>query len=279
MLSRALSARVDSEQLTPQEALEVLRPGDAVLGRLDVLPTLDGVEDGLWVLGALAARNVVVLNSAAALVTAHDKLLTARLLHRHSLPHPRTVHVRDGRAAPPFTRPVVVKPRYGSWGQDVHRCDDESGYASTMELVRGRDWYPSHGVLVQELVRPRGYDLRVVVAGGCVVGAVHRIAAEGEWRTNVALGAVRRAVASLPRAITGLALAAARLLGCSLAGIDLVPDEQGGWMVLEVTGAVEFTADYTPWGDVFEDAAFLLEHEARRLAEIASEPTSSVSGG
>jgi len=44
------------EPMTPQGALEVLRPGDAALGRLDVLPTLDGMDDGLWALGALAAR-------------------------------------------------------------------------------------------------------------------------------------------------------------------------------------------------------------------------------
>ena len=65
-------------------------PGDAALGRLDVLPTLDGVDDGLWALGSLAARGVRTLNRASALLVAHDKLLTARFLLRAGLPHPRT---------------------------------------------------------------------------------------------------------------------------------------------------------------------------------------------
>ena len=65
------------ELMSPEEALNTLRPGDAALGRLDVLPTLDGIEDGMWALGALEARRVVVLNDAAALFATHDKLLTA----------------------------------------------------------------------------------------------------------------------------------------------------------------------------------------------------------
>ena len=79
--------------MTPSEALATLSPGDAAIGRIDVLPTLDGVDDGIWVLGALAARGVTVLNGAPALLAAHDKLLTARLLRRAGLPHP--AHASD----------------------------------------------------------------------------------------------------------------------------------------------------------------------------------------
>ena len=105
------------EEMTPQTALETLRAGDGALGRLDVLATLDGVDDGLWALGALAARGVHVLNDPAALLATHDKLLTARLLRRHGIAHPTTFHLRDGRRPPPFVGPVVMKPRFGSWGE------------------------------------------------------------------------------------------------------------------------------------------------------------------
>ena len=51
-LARAsLSLGVPATVMTPEQALQALRPGDVALGRLDVLPTLDGVEDG-----ALEAR-------------------------------------------------------------------------------------------------------------------------------------------------------------------------------------------------------------------------------
>ena len=46
------------ESMTPERALDELVSGDVALGRLDVLPTLDGSDDGLWALGALAAPEV-----------------------------------------------------------------------------------------------------------------------------------------------------------------------------------------------------------------------------
>src|SRR5262245_50276792 len=209
-LCHALIGGTAWKELTPHSALETLQPGDGALGRLDVLPTLDGVEDGLWALGALAARGVHVLNDPAALLATHDKLLTARILRRHHIPHPATLHVRDGRQPPRFVGPVVVKPRFGSWGSEVHRCDDPLTLEETLARVSRESWFQRHGALVQTLVPPKGYDLRIVVAAGRIVGAVHRIAAPGEWRTNISLGAVRRTVSSPPHEAAVLAVAAAR---------------------------------------------------------------------
>ena len=217
--------------MTPRRALEVLQPGDAALGRLDVLPTLDGMDDGLWALGALAARGVHVLNDPAALLVAHDKLLTARVLRRRDVVHPATTHVRAGRAVPRPLLPVVLKPRYGSWGREVHRCDDLSSLSEALARVRPSGWFRRHGAVVQELVAPQGYDLRILVAGGRIVGAVYRVAPEGEWRTNVALGGVRRPVLDPPRAAASVALAAAQAIGAALVGVDLLPDGFGGWVV------------------------------------------------
>jgi hypothetical protein len=89
-------------------------PGDVVLGRLDVRRTLDGVEDGLWRLQAVARAGGRLLNRPGALLTAHDKLSTAVALGRAGLPHPRTAHVRDARLPLSFGPPYVVKPASGA---------------------------------------------------------------------------------------------------------------------------------------------------------------------
>ena len=76
--------------LTPREALMTLAPGDAALGRLDIREGLDGIEDGLWALSELSASGISVLNPPSALISAHDKPVTARALRRAGLAHPET---------------------------------------------------------------------------------------------------------------------------------------------------------------------------------------------
>src|SRR5215204_1432676 len=94
----SLAFGVPAVVMTPEQALAGLRPGDLALGRLDVLPTLDGVEAGLWELRLLERRGIRVLNRAATLVAAHDKLATARHLESAGVPHPETTHLRPGQS-------------------------------------------------------------------------------------------------------------------------------------------------------------------------------------
>jgi glutathione synthase/RimK-type ligase-like ATP-grasp enzyme len=108
--------------LPPRDALRLLEPGDVALGRLDVRDTLDGIEPGTTELERLAELEVDVVNGASALVAAHDKLLTARILRRAGVPHPRTWLIAAGTPAPAPELPVVLKPRFGSWGRDVVLC-------------------------------------------------------------------------------------------------------------------------------------------------------------
>ncbi|HEV3479255.1 MAG TPA: hypothetical protein VG144_07380 [Gaiellaceae bacterium] len=266
-LIRALATHdVDAAWLPPREIPHRLTTGDTVLSRLDVRPTLDGVEDGIWELCRAERRGVTVLNAGSSMLRSHDKLSTALALGSRGVRHPGTAQVSGGGQEPPLPFPVVLKPRFGSWGTDVVLCRTRAEYDRHLAEMAGRPWFRAQGVLVQELVPPQGYDLRLIVVCGRVVGSVERHAQPGEWRTNVALGARRRPAAPASDAIA-LAVEAAAAVGGDLVGIDLLPLPGGGYSVLEVNGAVDFTSEYSLEGrDVFADVAGALAAAVRPRA-------------
>jgi RimK family alpha-L-glutamate ligase len=262
----ALAARgwpgARSHLLPPRKALLELSAGDVALNRLDVSHDLDSVEGGMWSVTQLEAQGVCVFNRPPAILSCHDKLLTARLLGRAALPHPRTRRLENSDSAAPLRYPVVAKPRFGSWGRDVELCTDAAALERYVSSMCKRSWWRIGGI-VQELVRPLGIDLRVIVAGGTVVGAASRTAAPGEWRTNVAVGGTPNRAVPPPDACE-LALAATSALGIDFAGVDLLPDGDS-WVVLEVNGAVDVRPMYSLDIDVYAAAL-------RSLQKTAEEP-------
>ena len=285
LVAAARAWDLDSELVDPHRALTSLDPGDVALARLDIREGLDGIESGTGELERLAAGGVDVRNPPTSLVVAHDKLLTARALRLAGLPHPHATLLSPALPAAVPELPVVLKPRFGSWGRDVERCMTAEELDAALVRLQRKPWFREHGVLAQELVEPRGsrleasaaeppmpgqktdagldgriWDLRLVVAGGTVVGAARRIARSGEWRTNAALGAQVEPVEPPPIA-RALALSAAQATRADLVGVDLLPTPNGGFVVLELNGAVDFRPMYAPLRDVFSDAvAALLEH-------------------
>jgi ribosomal protein S6--L-glutamate ligase len=250
--------------LPVEEVFRCVVPGDTVLARIDVLPTLDGVQACLWDLRRFERWDIRLLNGPNALLASHDKLLTALRLAKRGLPHPRTAHFGAGDRPPDLRPPVVVKPRFGSWGRDVILCETRRSLEDCLVRLGRRRWFRRQGALLQELVPSCGHDLRLIVARGEVVGAIERVAAPGEWRTNVSQGGTRRPV-DPPPAACALALAAAEAVGGDLVGVDLLPSGPG-YTVLELNGAVDFTLDYSLGGrDVFDKVARVLA-----LEELAS---------
>jgi RimK family alpha-L-glutamate ligase len=250
-------------------ALTSLEAGDVALARLDVRDGLDGIERGTGELERLVAGGIDVRNPPGGLIVAHDKLLTARTLRLAGLPHPHTTLISPALPTAVPELPVVLKPRFGSWGRDVERCTTLRELEDALVRLQRKPWFREHGALAQELVEPRGWDLRFVVAGGRVVGAACRIARRGEWRTNAALGAQVEPVDPPPIA-RALALAAAQATHSDLVGVDLLPTPNGGFLVLELNGAVDFRPLYSPGRDVFSDAVAALLEDGVRRPELAA---------
>ena len=137
LVAAAAGLGLQAEIVVPRRALTLLEPGDVALARLDVREELDGIERGTGELERLAAGGVDVRNPPAALVVAHDKLLTARTLRHAGLPHPHTTLLSPALPAAVPELPLVLKPRFGSWGRDVELCStpDELDGTFTREGV------------------------------------------------------------------------------------------------------------------------------------------------
>jgi RimK family alpha-L-glutamate ligase len=268
LVAAARSWGLESELVAPRRALVLLEPGDLALARLDVREGLDGIESGTGELERLAAGGVDVRNPPGILVVVHDKLLTARTLRLAGLPHPHTTLISPAFPAVVPELPVVLKPRFGSWGRDVERCTTAEELEAALVRLQRKPWFREHGALAQELVEPRGWDLRLVVAGGRVVGAACRIARGGEWRTNAALGAQVVQV-DPPLIAHALAVAAAGAARPDLVGVDLLPTGNG-FVVLELNGAVDFRPVYAPNRDVFADTVAALIGDAVTEPELAA---------
>ena len=202
-----------------------LGPGDVALARLDVRESLDGIEDGLPALSTLEERGVKVLNPPGVLLSAHDKLLTARALQRTGLPHPDTEPIGPD-AMPTLRHPSCSSPGSAA-GARRRPCRNPAELERSLAEFETRSWFRTHGAVAQELISPRGHDLRLVVAAGRVVGAIKRVAAAGEWRTNLALGGRRVPITPPPTAIR-LAEAAARSIGQAWSGWTSSPPAPDG---------------------------------------------------
>lgn len=248
---------IDAVLVTPGVAHDWLGRDDVIVNRLDVAPSLDGIEPGLGIISGLERSGVRIVNRPCSLAAAHDKLETARRLESAHVPQPHSVHVPAGaRGVAGVEPPLVLKPRFGSWGTDVMLCRTRGEVDLALEWSRRRRWFRRHGAIAQAYV-PHAADLRVVVAAGRVIGAIERRPARGDWRTNFSLGGSRRPVVPAMEA-ADLARAAADAVGADLVGIDLIaaPD---GYIVMEINGAVDFDRLYSlPGRDAYHEAADLL---------------------
>ncbi|WP_439620232.1 ATP-grasp domain-containing protein [Gemmata sp.] len=221
---RALAAGVEAE---PQP----LAGFDAVLVRTVPAGSLEQVIFRMDVLHAAAARGLRVVNSPRAVETCVDKYLTNVRLANAGLPTPPThVAQRSDDAFEAYARlggDVVIKPVFGAEGRGMQRITDRELAWRTFRVLE------QTGQLIyqQQFIAHPGYDYRVFVMAGRLRAAMRRIGTD--WRTNVAQGG-RTERAELSDATVSLALGAAEVVGCEIAGVDLLPGPSGELYVIEV---------------------------------------------
>ena len=236
------ATRLRSE-VAPDGRVHVLGPDDVRLDVLDLLlvrglprGSLEQVIFRMDALHVLAEQGVRCVNSARAIEKTIDKSWAGAVLAMCGIPTPPTIvceRYDDAmRAFAQLGGDVVIKPLFGAMGHGIVRVeDDDVAHRVFRALELERAVY-----YVQRTVAAGGTgrrDLRVLVVGGEVVGAMERVT--DSWRANIARGAIPRAVA-LGERERSLALAAAGALETDVAGVDLIVAPDGEVVVLEING-------------------------------------------
>ena len=229
---RAVTASVTHERGGVQSGELTIDNCDAVLVRTMPPGSLEQVVFRMDCLLMLAARGVTVLNSPRAVECAVDKYFCTAKLSAAGLPVPDTaVCERSDEALEAFERlggDVVVKPIFGSEGRGIVRVSDPD-----LALRTFRTLERLQAVLyLQKFVPHEGFDVRVLVLDGRVVGGMKR-ANPHDFRTNVSRKA-QAASHDVADAEAELALRSAAAVGARFAGIDLLYDRGGGCYVIEV---------------------------------------------
>ena len=191
----------------------------------------------------LEGAGLKVINSYDVAETCSNKLATSIALANAGVPTPRTLLALTSEgaeeAAEKLGYPLVMKPFTGSWGRMVTVVPDRATLQSLIEYKEElANPQEQHTYYLQEYIRRPPRDVRAIVAGGTIVACVHRIAPPGEWRTNVARGAVSKAFKP-DSELKELILKAAEAVGGGILGVDAMEPESG-YLVHEVNNTVEF---------------------------------------
>jgi ribosomal protein S6--L-glutamate ligase len=206
---------------------------DAIIPRIGASVTFYGAA----VVRQFEMMKVFTAIESQALIRSRDKLRSLQILSRAGLGLPKTIFMDYSRDTEGIVEavggaPVVIKLLEGTQGLGVVLAENKKAAQSVIEAFHG-----IHArIIVQEFVKEaRGADIRAFVIDGEVVGAMRRQARPGEFRSNLHRGGTATLV-KLSRAEKATAIAAAKKLGLSIAGVDMLPSNRGP-LIVEVNSS------------------------------------------
>jgi len=213
-------ASVDETNLLSDLSALIIRP----IGR----GSLEEIIFRMDLLHRLQRLGMLIVNPPLSIERSVDKFCALAILEENGLPVPKTVvtesHDEALKAFRELGGDIVMKPLFGSRGMGSTRISDPEIAARIFRTVSFH-----HGVLYLQEFIPHGVsDVRAFVIGNHVVAAMHRVA-EG-WKTNVSLGAKPMPL-KLDKEHEDLAIKAAQVIGCKIAGVDILEGPQGPLIV------------------------------------------------
>lgn len=223
---------------------------------------------GVLVVNHLETMGVPVLNSGRGISRSRDKLRGLQLLAQAGIDVPRTVMANRGAVVAHLADqvgglPCIIKLLRGTQGVGVMIANT----LAEAETILKTFWGLGHDVCLQEFVKEsKGRDIRALVVGDQVVGAMRRKAKRGEFRSNLHRGGQGKPV-RLDKAYMETAVRAAQFIGLELCGVDMLEGADGP-KVMELNSSPGFEGLERATG---KDIAGAMIHHALELARRQAE--------
>jgi RimK family alpha-L-glutamate ligase len=134
--------------------------------------------------------------------------------------------------------PFIAKDVIGSSGEEVFKI---SGGADLRKLLKAFNSDFKIKALLFQRFLPNATDLRVIVLGSKILGAMKRTAPPGQFLSNYSRGGmVEPYRIEEDSEARRLAIVVSKLFKLDYGGIDLMKNEEGRWVVLEINRACQF---------------------------------------
>lgn len=225
-----LSSSVGANTRIRSGAIE-LSDCDAILVRTMPPGSLEQVVFRMDALACLERAGKCVINPPRSIEAAVDKYLATVRLSEAGLLVPRTIVCQtfdDAMAAfAELGGDVVLKPLFGAEGRGIARLNDEALALRAFKMLAQL----GAALYLQEFIPHAGHDLRVFKVGRKYLGM--RRSNPHDWRTNVSRGATATPL-ELTSELIEMAERAAAAIGAPLAGVDLLPGNDGRLYAIEV---------------------------------------------
>ena len=190
-------------------------------------------------LEGLGARVVNCLNTG---LLAGNKLFTHMLLQKAGIPTPEATIAFSKEAAIESLEkngyPKIIKPTVGSWGRMVSKLNDRDSAEGVIESRESM--HPTYQMyFLEEFVQRPPRDIRAIVIGDTVAGAIYRVSNDTNWKTNTHLGGSAEAC-EVSNELEDICIKAKNTVQGEIVGVDLMESNDKGLVVHEINNTTEF---------------------------------------
>ncbi len=204
--------------------------GEVMEGISAVIPRIGAsiTGYGMAVVSHLETMSVPVVNPAEAISRSRDKLRCLQLLAQAGVDVPRTVMATAGAKVRQLVDavgglPCIIKLLRGTQGVGVMIANTRAEAETIVQTF----WGLGQDVCLQEFIaESSGKDVRALVVGDEVVGAMRRQAQGSEFRSNIHRGGEGKSI-RLEAQYQETAVRAAKTIGLSVCGVDMLEGKTG----------------------------------------------------